>query len=667
MKMKIKTKLISGLLPLIIVPMIVLGGMSYWMADNSLQKSTNQELKTAVSKISESVDSITSTSKKCLKVASDNSDLSAVAKSDANKNKIKAYEYIKEFSNQTDGIFEWIYVTDINGKDLVDNFTKSPDKDLSDRVYVQQALNNKEGQSNTILKSKVSGKPIIGIAYPLKIKGKVVGTIGATILFEKLTKDIPKVKIAKTGYAYMIDKTGMIVYHPKKRKILKENLSKTKIKELKAIINKTKKNKTGDGYYTYEGIYKYARFESADIWTVVVTAPYDEYMSASINIRNYTLIIVFIFILIAILDSIFIAHKVVSPIKKLEKLMKKAGDGDITVEANINTGDELEELGTSFNVMIKHQGDIVKRVRNGSKELVASSETLAEVSQQISAGTEEINASIEEVATNSETQNSSILNVSQVLVQLSSLVQIAQSKGLAADKNSIHTMETANHGRIKVNETVEAINVIERATNETNNVIDVLNQLSKKVGGIITTINSIAEQTNLLALNAAIEAARAGEAGKGFTVVSDEIRKLSEQSNSGANEISGLVNEMIKHTEKAVISMCDAKKAVENGVGISKETDKSFIDVINAVEEIVKDIREIVDVTGDEVATSDQIVSLIDSVASAVEVNSEMSQQVASAAEEQCASVEMLAATAEETSAMAVSLENLVEKFKIKE
>jgi methyl-accepting chemotaxis protein len=169
----------------------------------------------------------------------------------------------------------------------------------------------------------------------------------------------------------------------------------------------------------------------------------------------------------------------------------------------------------------------------------------------------------------------------------------------------------------------------------------------------------------MLALNAAIEAARAGEQGKGFSVVSEQIRKLSEQSNAGANEIATLVNKMVEQTKKAVISMQSAKEAVKNGAGVANDTDQSFVSIINAVEDTAANVREIVDVTKDEVATSDQIVKLIDSIASTVEHNGQMTEEVASAIEESSASIQALAATAEETNAMAASLENLVEKFKI--
>jgi methyl-accepting chemotaxis protein len=464
----------------------------------------------------------------------------------------------------------------------------------------------------------------------------------------------------------MIDKSGLIVYHPDSTKILKVNASDNASDDLKTIINEMKEGKTSEGFYTYENVYKYVSFQPVGNWVIAVTADYNEYMSAALSIRNYTIIIVLISIIIAMICAYGYSTKgIINPIKNLEKLMKRAGQGDLTVKVSIHSKDEIEELGNSFNEMIKHQDDIVRNVANAAEQLNAASQEMAASSEEISATTEEISATVTQVAQDAEKQNESIVDVSKVLVQLSSLVQLAQSRAKSTSSNAVETMAAADLGREKVEETVKAMNIISTGSDETSKALQSLSGLSTKVGGIINTINAIAEQTNLLALNAAIEAARAGEHGKGFSVVADEVRKLSEESNDRAKEIASLVSEMVKQTQNAVNAMEKAKVEVENGVHIVSETDKAFVNIINAIENIAKHVNEILDITGDEVASSDKVVELINNIATVTESNSSNCENVSVATEEQANAINNLTATAEETSAMAEELTKLVERFKI--
>jgi len=665
MQISLKNKLGVMFFIFIAIPLIILGGYSYNTTSHSLQYATEQQLREVTNETASSINETIDSVDKYVKILSSDERMAKVASGDSSYN-LESYNYLQKIQKENSDIIESLIITDLSGKGVISNSSEKYDTDLSDREYVQDALKNSKGISKTILTSKVTGKPIIGIAQTLNIDDKVVGTVIALIPFDSISKRASKVKIGNNGYAYMIDKNGLVVFHPKSEKISKENLLNSSSNDLKALIERARNGEAVEGYYTYDGARKFVRFIPVSSWIVAVTADYNEYMSSAITIKKVTIVITILAIIISVVLAYLISiRNIINPIKDLESLMTRAGEGDLTVRAKINTKDELETLGEYFNKMIQHQHNIIENVRNGAIELESASQELAASNEEICSTTEQITSNIGKVAENAKIQSDSIIETSEVLVQLTSLVQIAQNRALTAKNNSKNTMDAAEQGRIKVKDTVTAVENISKSSIETENRLKVLEGISKKVSKIISTINDISSQTNLLALNAAIEAAKAGEHGKGFTVVAEEVRELSEQANVGANEISLLVNEMVIEIDKSVEAMSLGRNAVENGVTIINDTDKSFISVITAVEQIARDIEQIVDVTKDEVASSDKIINMINTVATITETTAANSEEVASAAAEQKTAVESVASSAEETSAMAVSLHNLVDKFKI--
>lgn len=363
--------------------------------------------------------------------------------------------------------------------------------------------------------------------------------------------------------------------------------------------------------------------------------------------------------------AVFAARRMAAPIKELQNLMAEASQGNLLVKATVRTQDEIGQLCESFNTMMAAQTEIVTSVKNSAVELTAASEEMAASSTEVASAVSHIAKETQDVAESMSDASKSSTETAEVLVQLSSLIQIAKDKAASASVNSDTTIAAARGGKVTVEEAMQSMTTIHAKTLEAEKVITLLSEYSKKIGIINETISGIAKQTNLLALNAAIEAARAGETGRGFAVVAEEVRKLAEQSNTEADNISQLIGKITDNTGSAVVAMKHSLTEVEVGVEAVNKAEKSLENILAAVAETVHDINGIAKVTDDEVASSDKIVQLIESMANDIERTERDAQDVSAATEEVTATMETVAASSEQTSAMAQNMQHEIIKFQI--
>ncbi len=664
MKIGLKFKLLLMFFLFISIPMTLLGLISYHMSAEALQQDVDQELTQTTGQTAQRIEAELDSVMKSLQIASLSTALINPL-ANGNFSTVDAAVFLTSIKKTNGDAVEMVMLVDATGKVLTSTGAGASNANLGDQDYFQKALKGIPAVSQ-ISVSEDTGKHVLMISTPVRDSEHVVGVLIAGIDFNRMTQYAAQIKVGNSGYAYMLDRDGLLIYHPVAEKILKENLSDNKNADFKALVGKMKGGKSGKGFATYDGVYKYVVFQPVRNWVLAVTVNYSDYMSTARSIRTSTILLTVISILVALaLAYLMSSFSIINPIRKLRSLMEQAGHGDLTVRSRLKNRDELGDLGISFNYMIQQQSEIVRKVRGGSLELAAASEETAASASQINTSSQQISENVSDVAGGAQQQSSSIMDVSRVLSQLSERVQLAQSKAASTGENADFALETARRGRDSVDSTVRAMDTINESTRETADVLNLLNELSGRVGGIITTINSIAGQTNLLALNAAIEAARAGEHGKSFSVVADQIRKLSEESNNEAKSISDLVREMVAEIEKAVASIEDGRNAVENGVRVVNETDETFIGIINAVEQIVANIGEITAITDDEVAHSHEMTGLIGTIAQTTQTTSANAQEVLAEVEEQTSTIESISAGAEQISAMAGNLDQLVKAFKI--
>lgn len=666
MKLSLKYKVMGILILIIAVPLIILGIISYVETQSSIKGLVEEDLdhmsEATAKSIEEEIDAIY----RNVKIMSYRQDLIDITT--GNEESLgNAFNYLSNVARENDDLILNLVVTDSTGKAIITSDTMTPDMDLSGVKNIQDSLNGEASNSGVIEASGTDETVhIVSISYPLMSNGQVTGTLIGALRFDNIAKHVEEVTVGKKGYGFLIDKDGLVLNHPDKDRILSENLMETGSEELKVLIKDAQEGNTGNGQYSYNGNQKIVSYVPVGDWIVTTTADYIEVMKPAHDIRRNVIITIILALLISIIVGfLFVNKNIVKPITHLEALMNKVGKGDLRVASNVTTGDELQKLSEGFNAMVLNQSNLVSTIIKDANDMYHSSEELAASIEEVTASTEQISENIQNVAGVTVRQDDSIVEISEVLVQLSSLIQIAQRRASMASDNSNETMDVATEGRSKIREAVEAIENIRDVSTDTENILKSLSEVSERVSGIIETINGISDQTNLLALNANIEAARAGEHGKGFAVVAEEVRKLSEQTSIESGQIASLVNEMLQDINRAVESMNLSREAVENGVKVSNETDETFVNIFDAVKQIGEDINQISEITKDEVASSDKIIKLIDDIATTSENITSDSQDIAAVIEEQNAVTESLAGVAQESTAMANELTNLVEKFDV--
>ena len=180
-------------------------------------------------------------------------------------------------------------------------------------------------------------------------------------------------------------------------------------------------------------------------------------------------------------------------------------------------------------------------------------------------------------------QINSIDKLSGEIHNYSALAEEVMASTESSRQIATQTLDIAKQGSIAATDSIQAMNDISFSVEEAKEIVNTLNSKAKHIDQLLTVIKEIAESTNLLSLNASIEAARAGEAGRGFAVVAQEVKKLAQQSVQSTDYINNTINEINQSITETIDSMNNIIGKVKIGSDIAHNTSNVFNTIISAV------------------------------------------------------------------------------------
>lgn len=451
-----------------------------------------------------------------------------------------------------------------------------------------------------------------------------------------------------SAYMYVVQNDGTMLYHPTKEKV-GQPVENAVIKGVVQQLQDGKKPDTTVVEYDFNGTTKYSAYTILNNENILVlTADESEALAGITTVTGVAVGISAIVVLLAIIICFILGRRLMRPLVKVSTIIEEIANGDINADFGMvkETNDEIGLIIEKMKELTQSLGNIVGKIRNSSDTMSANSYELNDTSSQTLAANNEISKAVEDVAEGSTGMAASISKINENLLEMSN-----ETKDINESVNEIRNQTTAVQDSSKImNDKIKSMqdssHKMDDGISAISKRIETVNTTVDKVSNIVSVIEEISSETNLLSLNASIEAARAGDAGKGFAVVAQEIRVLSDNTNTELENIKQIISSLVEECRYCV----QASGTIVEDNAKQKEEIKAVLDEFSALDEQIQKTAEKADEI-EELVTA--MIELNDDITKSSNSLTDVSAANAAATEEMNANIEELNAMMNGVSEMA--------------